>query len=170
VVAFLEDFRLAMSRYFRAQAAVAALTGVMFAVGFALIGLPMGILLGLFMGLLNMVPYLQNIGLIPAVFFAFVHSVESGQSFWLVLGLTMGVFILAQIIQDVVLVPRIMGKTTGLSPAIILLSLSIWGKLLGMLGLLIAIPATCLLLAYYRRLLAATEQDRLLFARAESAD
>ena len=44
---------------------------------------------------------------------------------------------------------------TGLSPAVILLSLSVWGKLLGVLGLLIAIPATCLLLAYYRRMLAA---------------
>jgi predicted PurR-regulated permease PerM len=46
-----------------------------------------------------------------------------------------------------------MGRMTGFSPAIILLSLSIWGKLLGIFGLLIALPMTCLLLAYYRRFL-----------------
>jgi predicted PurR-regulated permease PerM len=49
-------------------------------------------------------------------------------------------------------VPRILGKAMGLSPAVMLLSLSVWGKLLGMLGLLIALPMTCLVLAYYRRL------------------
>jgi predicted PurR-regulated permease PerM len=157
IVSLAEDFLDAMRRYFRAQAGVAALTGLMLAAGFGLIGLPMGILLGLFMGVLNMVPYLQVIGLIPAVFFAFVRSAETGQSFWLVLGLTLGVFTVAQVIQDAVIVPRIMGKMSGLSPAIILLSLAVWGKLLGILGLLIAIPMTCLLLAYYRRLLAAAE-------------
>ncbi|MCP4199524.1 MAG: AI-2E family transporter, partial [Proteobacteria bacterium] len=62
-------------------------------------------------------------------------------------------FAVVQIIQDTILVPRIMGKVTGLSPAVILLSLSIWGKLLGMLGLLIALPMTCLLWAYYQRLI-----------------
>jgi predicted PurR-regulated permease PerM len=63
------------------------------------------------------------------------------------------VFVVVQTIQDTILVPRIMGKKMGLSPAMILLSLSVWGKLLGMLGLLIALPATCLLWAYYQRVL-----------------
>jgi len=49
-----------------------------------------------------------------------------------------------------------MGKVTGLSPAMIMLSLSIWGKILGLLGLIIALPMTYLLLAYYRRFLAAS--------------
>ncbi len=54
-----------------------------------------------------------------------------------------------QIIQDVILVPKIMGKVTGLNPAMIMLSLSIWGKLLGLLGMIIALPVTYLLLVYY---------------------
>jgi predicted PurR-regulated permease PerM len=74
-------------------------------------------------------------------------------SIWLVFGLTGSVFVVVQVIQDTILVPRIMGKVTGLSPAVILLSLSIWGKLLGILGLLIALPMTCLLWAYYQRLI-----------------
>jgi len=147
---FLGEFERGMNRYFRAQALVAALVGVVFAVGFSLIGLPMGILLGLFIGLLNMVPYLQTLGLIPAVLLGLFHALETGGSFWAMLGLVALVFIVAQVLQDGFLVPKIMGDVTGLSPAMILLSLSIWGKLLGMLGLVIALPVTCLLLAYYR--------------------
>ena len=157
VVAFVGDFDSAMNRYFRAQAAVASIVGVLFAMGFCLIGLPMGILLGLFIGLLNMVPYLQIIGLIPAFMLAFVHALETGSSLWVVLGLTGLIFVVIQIIQDAVLVPKIMGRVTGLSPAMILLSISIWGKLLGIFGLLIALPMTCLLLAYYRRFLASAK-------------
>jgi predicted PurR-regulated permease PerM len=153
VVRFVEDFDEAMNRYFRAQATVAAIVGVLFAAGFSLIGLPMGILLGLFIGLLNMVPYLQIVGLIPAFVLAFVHAIETGTGLPAVLGMTAAVFVVVQTIQDAVLVPRIMGKVTGLNPAVILLSLSVWGKLLGLFGLLVAIPITCLLLAWYRRFL-----------------
>ena len=158
-MAFVNDFQLAMNRYFRAQAEVASIVGILFAVGFWLIDLPMGILLGLLIGILNMVPYLQIIGLIPAFLLALVHAVETGSSFWVALGLTGSVFVVVQTIQDTVLVPKIMGRVTGFSPAIILLSLSIWGKLLGFFGLLIALPMTCLLLAYYRRFL--THQSEL---------
>ena len=154
VVAFVNDFDSAMKRYFRAQAAVASIVGVLFALGFLLIGLPMAILLGLFIGLLNMIPYLQIIGLIPAFLLALIQAIETGSSFLVVFGLTALVFVVVQIIQDAVLVPKIMGRVTGLSPAIILLSLSIWGKLLGFFGLIIALPMTCLILAYYRRFLA----------------
>lgn len=146
-----DDFGAAMGRYFRAQALVAASVGVLFAIGFALIGMPLGILLGLSIGVLNMVPYLQMLGLIPAFLLASVHAIESGTGMFAMLGLTASVFVIVQVIQDAVLVPRIMGKAMGLSPALILLSLSIWGKLLGMLGLLIAIPMTCLLWAWYQR-------------------
>lgn len=153
VVSFVQDFDTAMNRHFRAQAEVAAIVGVLFATGFSLVGLPLGILLGLFIGLLNMVPYLQILGLVPAIFLAFIHALETGHSFWVVTAMTGAVFVVVQIIQDAVLVPKIQGDVTGLSPAMILLSLSIWGKLLGFFGLIIALPMTCLVLAYYRRLL-----------------
>jgi len=77
-------------------------------------------------------------------------------------GLTLLVFAIVQIIQDSILTPRIMGKVTGLSPAIILLSVSVWGKLLGVFGLIIALPMTCLLLAYYRRII--ESEDKKLAA------
>jgi len=153
VTEFVSDFDSGMRRYFRAQILVALIVGLLFALGFGLIGLPLGLLLGLFIGVLNIVPYLQVVGLIPAFSLAFVHALDKGYSLWIVFGLTGLVFVVVQIIQDTLLVPKIMGKATGLSPAIILLSLSVWGKLLGILGLLIALPMTCLLFAYYQRFL-----------------
>jgi predicted PurR-regulated permease PerM len=153
VMEFVDDAESALATYFRGQAAVASIVGLLFAIGFFIISLPMGIVLGLFIGLLNMVPYLQLIALIPAFFLAALHTLESGTDFWTYLMLTGGVFVVVQLIQDAVLVPRIMGKATGLSPAIILLSLSVWGKLLGFLGLLLAIPLTVLGWAYYNRYL-----------------
>jgi len=160
VTLFVEEFDLAMSRYFRGQAMISGILSIVFALGFAVIGLPLGILLGILLGIMTMVPYLQILGAIPAVMVAAIHALETGQSFWIVLGLTGVVFVVAQIVQDAVLVPRILGKAMGLSPAIMLLSLSIWGKLLGMLGLLIALPMTCLVIAYYRRLVLAQKDAR----------
>ena len=56
-----------------------------------------------------------------------------------------------QVIQDVFLVPRIMGKRMNLHPAVILLSLSIWGHLLGLLGMIVALPLTTLISGYLKR-------------------
>ena len=60
-------------------------------------------------------------------------------------------FAVVQAIQDWVLTPRIMGKVTGLNPAVILLALSIWGSLLGFVGLIVALPLTTLIVSYYKR-------------------
>ncbi len=58
----------------------------------------------------------------------------TGTNLWTVMLLILAVFAVVQLIQDAVLVPRIMGDATGLSPAFILLSLSVWGKLLACSG------------------------------------
>ncbi|BEQ16044.1 AI-2E family transporter [Desulfoferula mesophila] len=147
----VDDFTGALRSYFRAQAAVAGLVGVLFAIGFSIIGLPLGILLGLFIGMLNMVPYLQLLGLVPAFFLAVMAGLDGGHGVWMMLGLTGGVFAVVQVTQDTFLTPRIVGRTMSLSPAFLLLSLSVWGKLLGFLGLLLAIPFTCLVWAWYQR-------------------
>ena len=98
-----------------------------------------------------MVPYLQIVGTIPCLILAGLKALEQSESFFGALGLVLLVFGMIQVIQETVLVPRIQGKAMGLSPAIILLSLSVWGKLLGFLGLILALPLTCLGLTYYRR-------------------
>ena len=158
VVRFLEAFEKIMNQYFRGQAVVAAICGVLFAVGFSIIHLPMAILLGLFIGFLNMVPYLQIIGMIPAFLFAIFMAIEGETGIWMAIGMTAMVFAVVQAIQDLILTPKIMGKVTGFNPAMMILSLSIWGKLLGFLGLIIALPMTYLLLTYYRQMLAASAE------------
>ena len=152
---FLDDVESTMSRYFRGQSLVALCVGVLMSIGFTLIGLPLAILFGLTVGLMNMVPYLQNLALIPAALLATAQALESGSSVWLMLGLTGGVFLVVQVLQDTLIVPRIMKQALGLSPVVILLSLSIWGVLLGFLGVLIALPLTVLVTAWYRRLIKA---------------
>ena len=145
------DVKVSMNRYFRGQACVAFLVGILFSIGFSIVGLPLAILLGLFIGLLNMVPYLQVVGFLPTLLLCMLKSAEPGQSFWwLVFGCVI-VFVVVQLIQDMILVPRIMGHVMGLNPAIILLSLSIWGTLLGLIGMIIALPLTTLLQSYYER-------------------
>jgi predicted PurR-regulated permease PerM len=97
------------------------------------------------------VPYLQTIGIIPVAILGILKAAETGQSFWLIALYIAIVFIVVQIIQDLFLTPKIMGKATGMNPALILLSLSIWGSLLGFVGLIIALPATSLLISYYKK-------------------
>lgn len=145
------DLEVGMNRYFRGQALVALSVGVLFAIGFCITGLPLAIVIGLFIGLLNMVPYLQTIGIIPCVLLGLLQSMETGTNFGLVLLGIAIVFVVVQCIEDLVLVPKIMGNVTGMNPALILLSLSIWGSLLGLAGMIIALPLTTVIISYYKR-------------------
>ena len=145
------DVEEGMNKYFRGQALVAFSVGVLFSIGFLIIGFPMAVGLGMFIGLLNMVPYLQLVGLIPTVILAIVKAADTGQNFWVIMLLALLVFAVVQVIQDTFLTPKIMGHVTGLNSAIILLSLSIWGSLLGILGMIIALPMTTLLINYYQK-------------------
>ena len=150
-VKLVGDVERGMNLYFRGQGMVAFCVGVLFSIGFLIIDFPMAIALGMFIGLLNMVPYLQLVGFVPTILLAVVKAADTGESFWIILLSALIVFAVVQIIQDTILTPRIMGHVTGLNSAIILLSLSIWGSLLGILGMIIALPLTTLLLTYYQQ-------------------
>ena len=153
VVRLADDVEDSMSNYFRGQSLVALCVGILFSIGFVIIDFPLAIGFGLFVGLLNIVPYLQTIALVPTVFLALIKAANTGDNFWWILVAAGIVFLVVQVIQETILIPRIMNKVTGLSPAVILLSLSMWGSLLGLVGMIIALPATSLLLSYYRHFL-----------------
>jgi predicted PurR-regulated permease PerM len=159
VVRLTEDVEESMSNYFRGQSLVALCVGILFSIGFVIIDFPLAIGFGLFVGLLNIVPYLQIVALVPTVFLALVKAANTGENFWWILVAAGIVFLVVQVIQETILIPRIMNKVTGLNPAVILLSLSIWGSLLGLVGMIIALPATSLLLSYYRRFLRKQELE-----------
>lgn len=145
------DIQTSMNRYFRGQFIIAMLVGILFSIGFVIIGLPMGVILGLFIGILNLVPYLQLISLPITAVLCLVWCAATGGNYWVIFWESMAVYVVVQCIQDLILTPRIMGKAMGLNPAIILLALSVWGSLLGFMGLIIALPLTTLLLSYYNQ-------------------
>ncbi|MDE6285869.1 MAG: AI-2E family transporter [Muribaculaceae bacterium] len=161
------DIKDSMNHYFRGQALVALCVGVLFSIGFVIVGLPMAIVLGMFIGLLNMVPYLQLISIVPVTLLCVVCSLDSNIEFWHIFGACIVVYVVVQCIQDLVLTPRIMGHAMGLNPAIILLSISVWGTLLGFIGLIIALPLTTLLLAYYARYIRTREDGETPEERKE---
>ena len=147
----MDDAKVALSNYIRGQGLVALIMGILFCIGFTIIDFPMAIGLGIMIGIMDMVPYLHTLALIPTVLLALLKSADTGQNFWIILVSALIVFIVVQLICDMVVTPKVMGKAMGLNPAILLLSLSVWGALLGFLGLIIALPLTTLLIAYYQR-------------------
>ena len=147
----MDDAKVALSNYIRGQGLVALIMGILFCIGFTIIDFPMAIGLGIMIGIMDMVPYLHTLALIPTVLLALLKSADTGQNFWIILASALIVFIVVQLICDMVVTPKVMGKAMGLNPAILLLSLSVWGALLGFLGLIIALPLTTLLIAYYQR-------------------
>lgn len=151
VLMVLEDVESVMNHYFRGQSIVSFFVGIMFCIGFLIIGLPMAIVFGLFIGVLNMVPYLQLVSIPIAAVLSLVLAVDTGTNFWIIFAEVIGVYCINQLIQDMVLIPRILGKYMGLNPAILFLALSIWGTLLGLIGFIVAIPLTTLLISYYKR-------------------
>lgn len=150
-VRIVNDVKEGMNKYFRGQALVAFLVGILFSIGFLIIDFPLAIGFGLFIGMLNMVPYLQLVALVPTVLLSLLKAADTGTNFWWILASALLVFCIVQAIQDMIIVPKVMGKITGLNPAIILLSLSIWGALMGIVGMIIALPCTTIILSYYKR-------------------
>lgn len=147
----MNDVEHELNNYIRGQSTVALCMGILFCVGFSIMDFPMAIGLGILIGLMDLVPYLHTFALIPTAFLAMLKASETGQSFWYVYGMAVGLFIVVQLITETILIPKIMGKAMGLNPAILLLSLSVWGALLGFIGLIIALPLTTLIIAYWQR-------------------
>ena len=153
------DVERSMNTYFRHQALICVIVAVLFATGFQIIGLPLAIVLGILIGFLHMIPYMHIISIVPATLLCWLKVSQTGESFWALIGLVFLLYLVIQCIIDIILVPRIMGKAMGLNPAIILLSLSIWGSLMGIAGMIIAIPLTTLLLSYYQQFIDAEEKE-----------
>lgn len=165
-----DDVERSMNTYFRHQFFICLILSVLYATGFQVIGLPLAILMGIFVGMLHMIPYFQVVSFIPALLLCWLKAAQSDNGFWLMLGLVALVYVVVQAILELFLVPKIMGKAMGLNPAIILLSLSVWGYLLGFVGMIIAIPLTTLLLSYYQSFLSSiSDAQAEKFAELEDA-
>jgi predicted PurR-regulated permease PerM len=136
--------------FFRGQIIIALLQGVLFALGFAVIGLPYGAVLGLVLGLLNIIPYLGSIAGLAVILPLAVFGPGGGI---LRLILSVVIFALVQTIEGYLLTPKIMGDRTGLHPALIIFAVFFWGTALGgILGMMLAIPLTAFAVVFWRLL------------------
>lgn len=147
----LDDIKVNMNTYFRSQAVIAGCAAVFYCIGFSVVGLPLAIVMGLLTGILYMIPYVQYVTLIPVAILCYLDAMTGATGFWTEFGKCIAVYVVSQCVCDYILTPKIMGKSLGLNPAIILLSLSVWGTLLGIIGMIIALPLTALLIAYYKQ-------------------
>lgn len=147
----LKEVDYYMNNYFRGQALIALSVGVLCTIGFNIIDLPMATALGITIGILNFIPYMQALGIPPLALSAILQAAQTEQNVAVCLLLAFGTLFIVQIIQETILVPRIMGSSMGMRPSLILLSLSVWGYMLGFFGMLIALPATMALYSIYMR-------------------
>lgn len=161
VFSIAHDVENAMNNYFRHQFLICCIIAICYATGFQFIGLPLAIVFGLFVGFVHMIPYLQVITFPFALLLSWLASAQDETSFWSMIFYVLIVYLIVQVINDLILTPRIMGKAMGLNPAIILLSLSIWGTFLGVVGMIIALPVTTLLLSYYKKFISKAETELL---------
>ena len=155
-----QDVERELNNYIRGQGLVSLCLGALFCIGFTIIDFPMAIGMGVLIGILNLVPYLHTFALIPTAFLALLKAADTGQNFWIIFGSALAVFAVVQILMDMVITPKIMGKAMGLNPAILLLSLSVWGSLLGFIGLIVALPLTTLIIAYWQRYVTKEKEEQ----------
>ena len=150
-VFLISEFVGSIVSFFRGQVVIALIMGVLLATGFTLIGLNFGIILGLSIGFLNIIPYLGSIiGIGMVLPLAYFQS--DGGSLQLAL-FTLAIFTAVQMIEGYLLTPRIMGKSTGLHPMVIIIAIFFWGAALdGILGMILAIPLTAFFVVAWRLL------------------
>ncbi|HMP90806.1 MAG TPA: AI-2E family transporter [Kiritimatiellia bacterium] len=150
VIYLITEFIGILVAFFRGQFIIALCQGILFAIGFSIVGLPHGAILGFLLGLLNVVPYLGNmIGLAVVLPLAWFHPV-GGPGLLLAVVI---IFVFVQMFEGYFLTPKIMGKTTGLHPMAIIFAIFFWGTALsGLMGMILAIPLTAFLVVFWRLL------------------
>ncbi len=123
--------------WLRGQVQVAALLAIIYAVGLAIVGIPIAIPIGILAGILSVVPYL---GFAFGLGLALLVAVLDWHGFGRVIGVA-SVFTIAQLIEGYVLTPKIVGEKVGLSPVTVIIVLLLGGELFGLLGFMLAVPA-----------------------------
>ena len=147
----IDDFNKSFVKYFKLRTKIVLLLSPIYLVSFIILDMPGTILITLLIVLLSYISYLQYIALIPLSVGCLILSVENPHGFLFYFCIVLGIFILASIIEELILTPRIMEKNIGINPVIITLAISVWSYLLGIPGLLLAIPMTGLIIILFKQ-------------------
>lgn len=150
VLYFMDVFVGYITAFFQGQLIIALCMGTLYALSFMLIGLQFGVLAGLVLGLLNIVPFLGSlIGLLVILPMAYLQP-DGGLELLALAGL---VFAAVQVVESWLLTPKIMADRSGLHPALVVISLFFWGTALGgIIGMVLAVPLTAFFVAIWREI------------------
>ncbi len=140
IVRVVKTIDRAIADFFRGRLVVCMIIGLVSGIGWQLVGLKNGLLLGLLAGLFNLVPFMSLVVLPPALFFAYSDATQVGQPWFWPVVLAMGVYMFTQALESFVLTPTIESKSSGLHPITTVVALLIGGQLAGLLGMLLSIP------------------------------
>ena len=159
VVETLREINGYLISFFRGQVLVALIDGLLVGIALWIFGLPYGLLIGIFMGVIGVIPYLGNvICLIPACIIAYIHYGQEvnqtylGSSPWAYVGAVLAIFVVVQQINSLVTAPKIVGDAVGLHPMTVIFSMLFWSLLLGgVIGALLAVPLTAAVKVLARR-------------------
>ncbi len=156
LVGTLEEINGYLVSFFRGQVLVAAIDGFLVGIALTIFGLPYGLLIGVFMAILGVIPYIGNIlCLIPACIIAYLHAQASapfGLSPWAYVWCVVGIFVVVQQINSLVTAPKIVGDSVGLHPLTVIFSMLFWSLVLGgFVGALLAVPLTAAVKVLFRR-------------------
>ena len=157
LVETLQEINGYLISFFRGQVLVAVIDGLLVGIALSLFGLPYGFLIGVFMAILGVVPYIGNIlCLIPACIIAWLHARGGGAAFdlspWAYVGCVLAIFVVVQQINSLVTAPKIVGDSVGLHPLTVIFSMLFWSLVLGgFVGALLAVPLTAALKVLFRR-------------------
>jgi len=153
----LQEINGYLVSFFRGQVLVAAIDGILVGIALTLFGLPYGFLIGIFMALLGVIPYIGNIlCLIPACIIAYLHAQGGEAAFglgpWAYVGCVIAIFVIVQQINSLVTAPKIVGDSVGLHPLTVIFSMLFWSVVLGgFVGALLAVPLTAAVKVLFRR-------------------
>ncbi len=152
----LQEINGYLISFFRGQVLVAAIDGILVGIALTIFGLPYGLLIGVFMAILGVIPYIGNIlCLIPACIIAYLHAQGTapfGMSPWAYVGCVVGIFVVVQQINSLVTAPKIVGDSVGLHPLTVIFSMLFWSLVLGgFVGALLAVPLTAAVKVLFRR-------------------
>lgn len=144
---FMDMFVEYITTFFQGQLIIAVCMGTLYAMSFTLINLNYGVLIGLILGLLNIIPFLGSlIGLLVVLPMAYLQP-EGGVQLLLMAAL---VFATVQLVESWLLTPKIMANRSGLHPALVIISLFFWGTVLGgIIGMILAVPLTAFFVAIW---------------------
>ena len=145
--AAMDDAGFRVGRQLLTQLCVNLSLALIIGTGLWLIGLPSPFLWGILYGLLNFVPYLGLVGLVPPLFVAFATDPSWTSFLW-----TAGLFAIVEPVSSNVIEPMLYGRTSGLSPVAIIVAASVWAFLWGPIGLVLSTPMTICLVAIGRHI------------------